>query len=126
MLPQSARYEDTMRTLGVVCAHCWPVTGRRVHWGRSQHYCGGLHCGLPLVAFWQHNANAKCLRVHAGTRSMPIVLYVSIISTLCRRYFSVGNFKYFTLSVYDKCLHSCTNLLALFSTFSISSIKYCL
>jgi len=28
--------------------------------GRSQHYCGGLDCGLPLVAFWQHNANAKC------------------------------------------------------------------
>jgi len=27
----------------------WPVTGRR--WGRSQHYCGGLDCGLPLVAF---------------------------------------------------------------------------
>jgi len=28
--------------------------------GRSQHYCGSLDCGLPLVAFWQHNANAKC------------------------------------------------------------------
>jgi len=26
--------------------------------GRSQHYCGSLECGLPLVAFWQ--ANAKC------------------------------------------------------------------
>jgi len=26
----------------------WPVTGRRR--GRSQHYCGGLDCGLPLVA----------------------------------------------------------------------------
>jgi len=36
----------------------WPVTGRRR--GRSQHYCGSLHCGLPLVAFWQRNANAKC------------------------------------------------------------------
>jgi len=36
----------------------WPVTGRRR--GRSQHYCGGLLCGLPLVAFWQHNANAEC------------------------------------------------------------------
>jgi len=34
----------------------WPVTGRRR--GRSQHYCGGLDYGLPLVAFWQHNANA--------------------------------------------------------------------
>jgi len=36
----------------------WLVIGRRR--GRSQHYCGGLDCGLPLVAFWQHNANAKC------------------------------------------------------------------
>jgi len=34
----------------------WPLTGG----GRSQHYCGGLNCGLPMVAFWQHNANAKC------------------------------------------------------------------
>jgi len=36
----------------------WPVTGRRR--GHSQHYCGGLNCGLPLLAFWQHNTNAKC------------------------------------------------------------------
>jgi len=28
--------------------------------GRSQHYCGSLECGLPLVAFWQQKANAKC------------------------------------------------------------------
>ena len=27
----------------------WPSTE-----GRSQHYCGGLDCGLPLMAFWQH------------------------------------------------------------------------
>jgi len=27
--------------------------------GRSQHYCGGLDCGLPRVEFWQHNANAN-------------------------------------------------------------------
>jgi len=37
----------------------WLVTGRRR--GRSQHYCGDQDCGLPLVAFWQHNANAKML-----------------------------------------------------------------
>ena len=58
----------------------WPVTGRRLG-VRSQHYCGGLDCGLPMVAFWRHiiiiiikciykahfrgchkcaNANAKC------------------------------------------------------------------
>jgi len=59
---------------------CWPVMGGRsqnctLHmgsghsWlaedgGRSQHYCGGLHCGLPLVAFWQHNANAKFFAVY--------------------------------------------------------------
>jgi len=44
------RYDDIVRTLGGVCARCWPVTGRRR--GRSQHYCGGLDCGLPMVAFW--------------------------------------------------------------------------
>jgi len=59
-----------VRTVGGVCARCWPVTGRRRR-GRSQHYCGRLDCGLPLVAFWQHNANAKCQRAHACTRSMP-------------------------------------------------------
>jgi len=35
-----------------------PVIGRRR--GRSQHYCGGLYCGLPLMVFWQQKANAKC------------------------------------------------------------------
>jgi len=33
----------------------WPSMG-----GRSQHYCGGLDRGLPLMAFWQQKANAKC------------------------------------------------------------------
>jgi len=38
------------------------LAGRRlaVDGGRSQHYCGGLDCGLPRVAFWQQKANAKC------------------------------------------------------------------
>jgi len=35
-----------------------PVIGRR--WGHSQHYCGGLDCGLPLMAFWQQKVNVKC------------------------------------------------------------------
>jgi len=71
------RYDDIVRTLGGVCARCWPVTGGwrgpfsklcalygkwawlagrwlAVDGGRSQHYCGSLDCGLPLVAFWQH------------------------------------------------------------------------
>jgi len=52
------RYDDIVRTLGGVCARCWPVTGRQLG-GRSHHYCGGLDCGFPLVAFWQHNENAK-------------------------------------------------------------------
>jgi len=65
------RYDDIVRTLGGVCARCWPVTGgwrgafsklRAVYgkWERlagrwlavdgerSQHYCGGLDCGLPI------------------------------------------------------------------------------
>jgi len=32
----------------------WPVTGRR-QGGRSQHYCGGLDCGLP----WWRSGNIK-------------------------------------------------------------------
>jgi len=35
-----------------------PVIGHRR--GRSEHYGGGLDCGLPLMAFWQQKANAKC------------------------------------------------------------------
>ena len=72
-------YDNIVRTAGGVCAHCWPVTGRwrgrsqncapymgtgrgwlAVDWRHSRHYCGGLDCGLPMVAFWRHNANAKC------------------------------------------------------------------
>ena len=48
-----------------IARHIWevgvagsPVIGRRQ--GRSQYYCGSLDCGLPLVAFWQQKANAKC------------------------------------------------------------------
>jgi len=53
-----------------------------VNGGRSQYYCGGLDCGLPLVAFWQHNANAKCSRVHACTRSMPSSIFTGRIPFL--------------------------------------------
>jgi len=41
----------------------WAWLARRwlgVEGGRSQHYCGGLDCGLPVVAFCTQNANAKC------------------------------------------------------------------
>jgi len=42
-----------------------PKTARRIReegaaGSQSQHYCGSLDCGLPLVAFWQQKANAKC------------------------------------------------------------------
>ena len=52
----------------------WPVTGRRR--GRSQHYCGGLHCGLPLVAFWQQR---DCVRV---TRTQNVSKYMLVLA-LC-------------------------------------------
>jgi len=32
---------------------------------------GGFAIGARVALLWQHNANAKCLRVHACTRSMP-------------------------------------------------------
>ena len=80
------RYDDIVRTasrLGGVCARRRPATGgrrgappkpRAAYWkrerlarrrpaadgGRSQHYCGSLDCGLPLLAFWPQKANAKC------------------------------------------------------------------
>jgi len=59
------RYDDIVRTLSGVAR----ASGRRR--GHSEHYCGGLDCGHPLVMSWQQNANAKCSRVHACTRSMP-------------------------------------------------------
>jgi len=67
------RYDDIVRTLGGVCARCWPVTSgwrgafsklRAVYgkwaWlaGRRRggvfYYCGGLDCGLSMMAFWRH------------------------------------------------------------------------
>jgi len=70
-------YNDIVRTLGGVCARCWPVTGGRR--GRSQNcapYIGSARgwlagdwpstgsvlnitaaawtAGFPLVTFWQH------------------------------------------------------------------------
>jgi len=35
-----------------------PVIGRRR--GAFSTLLWHLDCGLPLLAFWQHNANAKC------------------------------------------------------------------
>ena len=37
-----------------------PAGDRPPKGGHSQHYCGSLECRLPLVAFWQQKANAKC------------------------------------------------------------------
>jgi len=50
----------------------WPSTGGVLN------ITGGLDCELPLMAFWQQKANAKCYRVHACTRSMPGVDIVVI------------------------------------------------
>jgi len=58
----------------------WPVTGRRR--GRSQHYCGGLDCGLPLVAFWQHNANAQCRKILMTRRILGPTTLTSLTSSL--------------------------------------------
>jgi len=78
------RYDDIVRTAGWAgsaraagqwlagdgsCQNCAPYMGSGRGWlasnwpsmgGRSQHYCGSLDCGLPLVAFWQQKAKAKC------------------------------------------------------------------
>jgi len=80
------RYDDIVRTvrlagrgLRALLAADWRVTGgvlkiaRRIcevgvagslvigrRQGTSQHYCGSVDCGLPLVTFWQQKANAKC------------------------------------------------------------------
>ena len=54
------RYDDIVRT--AVWAGSARASGRWLagDGGRSQHYWGGLDCGLPLMAFWQQKANAKC------------------------------------------------------------------
>ena len=75
------RYDDIVRTAGwagSAQAAGWratggaPKTARRIReagaarrrpaagGGRSQHYCGSLDCRLPLLAFLQRKANAKC------------------------------------------------------------------
>jgi len=73
-------YSNITQTLVYAgCARCWLVTGGwwrcsqhcapyiaswrgwlAVDGGPSQHYCSGVDCGLPMVAFWWHNSNAKC------------------------------------------------------------------
>jgi len=61
-LVTSLRPSHDMTTMCERCAGSarpagqWPASDG----GRSQHYCGGLDCGLPMVAFWRHNANATC------------------------------------------------------------------
>jgi len=99
------RYDDTVRTagwagsaraaggwLGVTGAFSklravygkWAWLARRwlaVDGGRSKHYCGSLDCGLPLMAFWQQQANAKCQRVVACTRSMHGYVYHTRVIT---------------------------------------------
>jgi len=37
----------------------------------SSALLGGFAIGARVALLWQHNANAKCQRVHACTRSMP-------------------------------------------------------
>ena len=58
-----------------------PVIGRRRGpGGRSQHYCGGPDCGLPLVAFWQQKSERKMLAsTYACTSSMPGFTLISYV-----------------------------------------------
>jgi len=93
-------------SLREVCARCWLVTGgwqrRSQHcapyiasgrgwlagdWpstggGRCQHYCGGLDCGLPMAAFWRHNANAKML-ASTCLYSLCAWLMTVVVSSTC-------------------------------------------
>jgi len=83
-LASITRYDDIVRTAGWAGSALVagrrpagdggaPKTARRIReaarpacrrpaadGGRSQHYCCSLECRLPLVAFWQQKANAKC------------------------------------------------------------------
>jgi len=56
------RVTEAFSTLHAVYRNWAWLAGRwlAVDGGRSQHYCNGLDCGLPMVAFWRHNTNAKC------------------------------------------------------------------
>jgi len=78
----------------------WPSTG-----GRSQHYCVGLDCGLPMVAFWRHNANAKCLvddcvdAVHP-LFSNDVGYFVSLAFFTSMAYYFFQNFALIVVSLY--------------------------
>ena len=39
---------------------------------------GGFTIGARVALLWQHNANAKCQRVHACTRSMHSLVFYSL------------------------------------------------
>jgi len=54
-----------------------PVIGRRR--GRSQHYCGGLDCGLPLMAFWQQK-NERTMLASTCLYSLYAWLLLSSLS----------------------------------------------
>jgi len=70
------------RRISQVGVDGWPVTGRR-RGGVLNITAAAMDCGLPMVAFWRHNANAKCYRVHARTRSMPVVIIIAKTVLLC-------------------------------------------
>ena len=61
---QKAGWAGSVRG-GALLAADWRVTGgvlkiaRRI-WEVGVAGCGGLNCGLPLMAFLQQKANAKC------------------------------------------------------------------
>jgi len=57
-LASITRYDNIVRTLSGVCA-CAAGQSLAGDGGCFQHYCGSLDCGLPTVAFWRHNVNAK-------------------------------------------------------------------
>jgi len=107
------------RGLRVLLAADWRVTGAfsklcavygkwtwlacrwlAVDGGRSQHYCGGLDCGLPLMAFcqqkWTQNASEYML-VYSLYASLILCCCSSIWSSVVEIYQHDGILGFFSL-----------------------------
>ena len=84
------RYDDIVRTAGWAGSALAARRRPAADGGRSQHYCGSLDCGLPLVASGNkkrtHSVSeymlvlALCFSEHCLSESSVFVASVSVVS----------------------------------------------
>ena len=78
----------------------WPVTGRRR--GRSQHYCGGLDCGLP---WWRSGNITRTQNVSKYMLVLALCLVITVIVCLCPVHQSWTWVTFLNHQLNPKCLH---------------------